>query len=129
MKSAQDAPSLTTRESAPSSELADTSTRRPAAFGRRRSRRGASITALNIRSTGHSAWAKLRCGKSVASTTKSRQISLREDAVTASRGHVLAAGLSFEPNGVPHPRHADIIGWRDEGKRLIAKWQSRSRIG
>lgn len=30
--------------------------------------------------------------------------------------HILAAGLSFDPNGVPHPRHADILGWRDDGE-------------
>lgn len=30
--------------------------------------------------------------------------------------HIMTAGLSFDPNGIPHPRHADIIGWRDDGE-------------
>lgn len=45
--------------------------------------------------------------------------------------HVLAAGLSFDPNGVPHPRHADVIGWRDEGEaadRQLAKPKSHWMI-
>lgn len=30
--------------------------------------------------------------------------------------YILAAGLSFDPNGIPHPRHADILGWHDDGE-------------
>lgn len=27
---------------------------------------------------------------------------------------VLAEGLHFDPNGIPYPQHADIIGWYDD---------------
>lgn len=32
-----------------------------------------------------------------------------------SAKHIRAAGLTFDPNGIPHPRHADILGWLDAG--------------
>jgi len=27
---------------------------------------------------------------------------------------VMAQGLAFDPDGVPHPRHANIVGWTSE---------------
>ena len=33
---------------------------------------------------------------------------------TAKASVVIAEGLNFDPNGVPFPQHADIIGWNDE---------------
>lgn len=30
---------------------------------------------------------------------------------TCDAGLVLAQGLTFDPDGQPHPRHANIIGW------------------
>jgi hypothetical protein len=44
---------------------------------------------------------------------------------------VLNAGLSFDPNGRPHPRHADIIGWHDipdtPDNSLKHHWMSAAR--
>ncbi|MGO8693289.1 MAG: hypothetical protein ACLQMF_06390 [Rectinemataceae bacterium] len=33
---------------------------------------------------------------------------------TATASVVYAEGLGFDPNGVPFPQHADIIGWSDD---------------
>lgn len=44
---------------------------------------------------------------------------------------VLDAGLSFDPNGVPHPRHADIVGWHEatnmEDKEMKHHWMNAAR--
>ena len=44
---------------------------------------------------------------------------------------VLKGGLRFDPNGDPHPRHADIIGWFDDpsldDKDLKHHWMSAAR--
>lgn len=32
---------------------------------------------------------------------------------TCEASVVMGAGLSFDANGVPHSRHADVIGWPD----------------
>jgi hypothetical protein len=39
--------------------------------------------------------------------------------VAKARGTCLAGtfsdeGFSFDPDGIPHPRHANVIGWRDD---------------
>jgi len=33
---------------------------------------------------------------------------------TGDAGQFLNQGLSFDANGDPHPRHADVIGWPAE---------------
>ena len=44
---------------------------------------------------------------------------------------VMTAGLSFDPNGRPHPRHADIIGWLDlpdtQDRDLKHHWMNAAR--
>jgi hypothetical protein len=40
---------------------------------------------------------------------------------TCEAGLVLAQGLTFDPDGQPHPRHANIVGWpstKNEQKNL-----------
>ena len=31
--------------------------------------------------------------------------------------HVVAIGLSFDSDGVPHPRHSNIIGWSEDSSK------------
>jgi hypothetical protein len=58
------------------------------------------------------------CAAHVDNTAAARIMKAR---ATCDAGLVLAQGLTFDPDGQPHPRHANIVGWpstKNEQKNL-----------